>query len=117
MSETGLVIVIAALAFGAGLGAAIRSFPAVPSARGGDLVFWVSRLTAAAAVAVFAVDVYALVNRQTSDSADALGGDVTALTLAQDIAGALFDAGVLASLAAGVALIGARLLRAEHGDR
>ena len=116
MSETGLVIVIAGLAFGAGLAAAIRTFPAVPPARAGELVFWVSRLTAAAAVAVLALDVYTVVKRQTSDSADALGGDLAALSLARDLAAALFDGGVLASLAAGVALIGAWLLRPEDGD-
>ena len=113
MSETGLVIVIAGLAFGAGLAAAIKTFPDVPKARAGDLVFWVSRLTAAAAVAIIALDVYIVIENQTSEAADALGGDVTPLTLARDLAGALFDGGVLAALAARVALLGAALLRPE----
>lgn len=116
MSETGLVLVIAALALGAGLAGAIKIFPAVPTARAGDLVFWVSRLTAAAAVAIIALDVYTAVKHQTSDSADALGGEVAGLTLARDLAAALFDGGVLASLAAVLALMGAWLSRQEDGD-
>jgi hypothetical protein len=116
MSETGLVIVIAVLAFAAGLAAAIRTFPPVPSTRSGGVVFWVSRLTAAAALATLAVDVYTMVKRQTSEAADGLGGDVAAVSLAQDLAGALYDAGVLASFAAVVTLIGVWLLRSENDE-
>ena len=79
-------------------------------------MFWISRLTAAAAAAVLALDVYAAVKHQAADEVDALGGDVAALTLARDLGAALFEAAVLASLAAGVALIGARLLRSEDGN-
>ena len=79
-------------------------------------MFWISRLTAAAAAAVLALDVYAVVKHQAADEVDALGGDVAALTLARDLGAALFEAAVLASLAAGVALIGARLLRSEDGN-
>ena len=104
------------LALGAGLGAAIRTFPAAPSTPSGAVVFWVSRLTAAAAAAVLALDIYAAVKHQTADEADALGGDVAALTLARDLSAALFETVVLASLAAGVALMGARLPRPEDGN-
>ena len=99
------------LALGAGLGAALRTFPAAPSTTSGDVVFWISRLTAAAAAAVLALDLYAAVKHQTADEVDALGGDVAALTLARDLGAALFEAVVLASLAAGVAHIGARVLQ------
>jgi hypothetical protein len=116
MSDIGLVLVIAALALGAGLGAAIKTFPAVPEARAGDLVFWVSRLVAAAAVAIIALDLYTVVKHQTSDAADALGDEVAAQTLAQDLTATLFDGGVLAALAAGLALMGAWLLRPDEGD-
>ena len=79
-------------------------------------MFWISRLTAAAAAAVLALDVYAAVKHQAADEVDALGGDVAALTLARDLGAALFEAAVLASLAAGVALMGARLLQPEDGN-
>jgi hypothetical protein len=104
------------LAFGAGLAAAIRILPASPLTPSGAAVFWVSRLTAAAAVAVLALDIYTAVKRQTSDEADALGGDLAALSLARDLGGALFEGGVLASLAAGVALVGAWLLRPDDAN-
>lgn len=104
------------LALGAGLGAAIRTFPAAPSTPSGAVVFWISRLTAAAAAAVLALDIYAAVKHQTADEVDALGGDVAALTLARDLGAALFEALVLASLAAGVALMGARLLQPDDAN-
>ena len=104
---------IAVLAFAAGFAAAIRIFPASPATPSGAGVFWVSRLTAAAAVAVLALDIYTTLKRQTSDEADALLGDLAALSLARDLGVALFEGAVLASLAAGVAVVGAWLLQPE----
>ncbi|MEX2195251.1 MAG: hypothetical protein WD844_08180 [Thermoleophilaceae bacterium] len=116
MSETGLVVVIAVLALAAGLGAAIRVFPASPATSSGAVVFWVSRITAAAAAAVLALDLYTTIKHQTLDEADTFGGDVAPLTLARDLSAAFFEAAVLASLAAGLALLGAWLLRREEGN-
>lgn len=107
VSGTGIVVLIALVGFAAGVAGAARVAPAPAAGAPGALVQWVSRLVAGAALATFALDIYALVKRQS-------GNDLPTdpVELADGLTRALYDGGVLFSLAAGLAVLGS-LLRAK----
>ena len=105
MSGNGVVVLIGLVAFAAGLAGAIRVEPAPARGRAGALVQWVSRLVAGGALATFALDIYAVVKRQSEEDLP-----TDAVELADGLTRVLYDAGVLFSLAVGLAVVGSRLL-------
>lgn len=105
MSDTAVVLFIGLVGFAAGFYAAVRFFPFPAPARSAELVAWVSRLVAAAALSAFALDIYAAVKFQSGDDAP-----TDPVSLADGLVRALFDAGVLFALAVGLAVVGGLLL-------
>ena len=107
MSGTGIVVLIAVLGFAGGVVGAARVEPVPAAGTAGALIQWVSRLVAGAALATFALDIYAVVKRQSEDDLP-----TAPVELADGLTRALYDGGVLFSLAAGLAVVGS-LLRAK----
>lgn len=109
MSGTGIVVLIAVLGFAGGVAGAARLGPAPAAGTTGALIQWVSRLVAGAALATFALDIYALAKRQSEDDLP-----TDPVELADGLTRALYDGGVLFSLAVGLAVLGS-LLRTRDG--
>lgn len=107
LSANGVVILIAGLAFAGGFTVALRVGPPAPPTAEGSLVFFTSRLVAAAGVAAGALQIYAGIKTQ-SLSEDILGHPV-GYRLAEQLGAALADAGILLALACALGLLGLRL--------
>ncbi len=111
MSGSGIVVLLAVLGFAGGVAGAVRLEPPPAAGPAGRLVQWVSRLVAGAAVATLALDIYAVVKRQSDDE---LASDP--VELADGLTRALYDGGVLFTLAVGLAVVGS-LMRAKAESR
>jgi hypothetical protein len=107
ISATGVVILIAGSALVAGFTVALRVGPPAPPTAEGSLIFFTSRLVAAAGVAAGALDIYSSIKTQ-SLSEEILGHPV-AVRLSEQLGGAMADSGVLLGLACALGLLGARL--------
>lgn len=73
-----------------------------------SLVFWTSRLIAGAAAASLALNVYSIIKRQSFKE-----NSLSSVELADGLSLALYDVGVLAGLATGLALLGPWLITRE----
>lgn len=105
MSDNDLVLIIVLVAFLAGLLGGVKLLPDLATGWAGVLMLWVSRLVAAAGVATLAMNVYSTVKRQSGEDEPS-----DPIVLASSLAEVLFDAGVLFSLAVGLAVIGPLLV-------
>lgn len=107
LSANGVVILIAGSSFIAGFTLALRIGPPAPPTAEGSLIFFTSRLVAAAGVAAATLGIYSSV--KTQSLSEELLGRPAVSRLAEQLAVALSDAGVLLGLACALALLGARL--------
>jgi hypothetical protein len=110
MSNNGLVVVIGLVSFAAGLVAAVRFGPPVPATSTGSVVFWCSRLLAAAALGSLALNAYSIIESQSGNNST-----TDSIELANGLILALYDTGVLAGLAAGLAVLGPWLIARGEG--
>jgi hypothetical protein len=110
VSDNGLVVVIGLLSFAAGLAAAVRLGPPVRATRTGSVVFWCSRLLAAAALSSLALNAYSIIESQSGNNST-----TDSIELANGLILALYDTGVLAGLAAGLAVLGPWLIARDEG--
>ncbi len=106
-SPTGTVILLGGFAFAAGFTVALRVGPAAPLTAEGSLIYFTSRLVAAAGIAAGTLGIYASV--KTQSLTEDLFGHPMPFRLAEQLALALSDAGVLLALACALALLGSRL--------
>lgn len=109
MSDTLVVLLIGGIAFAIGLLVALRFFPLPAPGATGDLVAWVARLVAGGAFGASALDIYSVAKRQSEQN---LATDP--VELADGLAQAISDLGVLFALAVGLAVVGTLLVA---GDR
>jgi hypothetical protein len=84
--------------------------PAVPATRTGSVVFWCSRLLAAAALGSLALNAYSIIESQSGNNST-----TDSIELANGLILALYDTGVLAGLAAGLAVLGPWLIARAEG--